>query len=342
MARVVGARPRVCRMRAVVITERGGPEVLQVQEVPGPGPEPGHVVIEVAAAGLNRADLVQTRGGHPPPPGAPEWPGLEASGVITAVGPGVQGWHVGQRVCALLDGGGYAEQVSVPVRGLLPVPGGVDLVEAAGLPEGVCTVWSNVTGPAGMDASDLDGAWVVVHGGSGGIGTVAIQLLAAMGARVISTSGGPERTARCAELGAEVAVDYRSQDFVEEVRRHTGGEGVSLILDVVGGTYLKQNLQALARHGHLVVIGIMQGGRAEIDLYDLMSGWKNVHGTLLRARPPHEKEAIVQRVREEVWPLVEQHRIRPVIHATLPLDEARQAQEMMASGESFGKILLVP
>src|SRR5690625_4712821 len=241
MARVVGARPRVCRMRAVVITERGGPEVLQVQEVPDPEPEPGHVVIEVAAAGLNRADLVQTRGGHPPPPGAPEWPGLEASGVITAVGPDVQGWHVGQRVCALLDGGGYAEQVSVPVRGLLPVPGGVDLVEAAGLPEGVCTVWSNVTGPAGMDASDLDGAWVVVHGGSGGIGTVAIQLLAAMGARVISTSGGPERTARCAELGAEVAVDYRSQDFVEEVRRHTGGEGRS-----------EEHTSELQSRGHLV------------------------------------------------------------------------------------------
>ena len=315
---------------------------MQVQEVPDPEPEPGHVVVDVAAAGLNRADLLQSRGAHPPPPGAPEWPGLEASGVITAVGPGVRDWHVGQRVCALLDGGGYAEQVRVPVRGLLPVPDGVDLVEAAALPEGVCTVWSNVTGPAGMDASDLRGTWVLVHGGSGGIGTVAIQLLAAMGARVISTSGGPERTARCAALGAEVAVDYRAQDFVEEVRRHTDGEGVSLILDVVGGPYLEQNLQALARHGHLVVIGIMQGGRTQIDLSVLMSGWKNVHGTLLRARPPHEKEAIVQRVREDVWHLVGQHKVRPVVHTTLPLDQARAAQELMAAGDAFGKILLVP
>lgn len=329
-------------MRAVVITEQGGPEVLRVEEVPDPQPEPGHVVIDVAAAALNRADLLQARGMHPPPPGAPPWPGLEASGVITAVGEGVGDWQVGQRVCALLDGGGYAEQVAVPVRGLLPVPEQMDLVEAAALPEGLCTVWSNVTGPAGMRAADLDGTWVLVHGGSGGVGSLAIQILAAFGARVITTAGGSERAERCRTFGAEVVVDHHSQDFAEVVHATTAGEGVALILDVVGGPYLEANLQSLARLGHLVVIGVMQGGKSEINLQDLMQGWTSVHGSLLRARPPHEKEEIVARVREEVWPLVDQGRIQPLVDRTYPLDQARQAQEAMAAGGVFGKILLVP
>lgn len=329
-------------MRAVAITGEGGPEVLRVQEVPDPHPEPGHVVIDIAAAGLNRADLLQARGLHPPPAGAPPWPGLEASGVISAVGEGVQGWSVGQRVCALLDGGGYAEQVSVPVRGLLPVPDGLDLVQAAALPEGLCTVWSNVTGPARMAAADLPGSWVLVHGGSGGVGSLAIQILHQMGARVITTAGGTDRAQRCRELGAEVAVDHHTQDFAQVVRDCTDGQGVALILDVVGGPYLEANLQSLARQGQLIVIGVMQGGRTQIDLQDLMSGWMSVHGSLLRARPAQEKEQIVARVRQELWPLVEQGRIRPVVDRTFTLEEATQAQQAMVAGGVFGKILLVP
>lgn len=326
----------------MVITERGGPEVLRVQEVADPQPDPGTVGIEIAAAALNRADLLQTRGMHPPPPGAPPWPGLEASGIITAVGQGVADWHVGQRVCALLDGGGYAEQVVVPVRGLLPVPDAVDLVQAAALPEGLCTVWSNVTGPGGMSATDLQGQWVLVHGGSGGIGSLAIQILAGFGARVITTAGGPQRAARCGELGAEVVVDHHEQDFADVVREHTENRGVPLVLDVVGAEYLERNVQVLARHGQLVIIGLMAGGgTAQIDLAALMR-WKSVHGSLLRARPPQEKEAIVTQVRREVWPLVEQGRIHPVVHAKYPLDEAVQAQESMAAGGVFGKILLLP
>lgn len=329
-------------MRAVVIEGRGGPETLTVSSVPEPSPGPGQVVIDVAGAGLNRADLLQTQGMHPPPDGAPAWPGLEASGVIGAVGPDVTDWSVGDRVCALLDGGGYAERVVAPVGMLLPVPDGVDLVDAAALPEALCTVWSNLTGPGGLDAESLDGAAALVHGGSGGIGTTAIQLLRAFGARVFTTAGGAERAARCAELGAEVAIDYREDDFGSVVLAATDGQGVQVILDVVGAKYLEQNLATLARHGRLVVVGLQKGRTAELDLAALMQGWKSVHGTVLRARPAAEKAEIVARVRRDLWPLVESGAIAPVIHARVPLDQARAAQEQLAAGEVFGKVVLVP
>lgn len=329
-------------MRVVAITGTGGPEVLELTEVPDPTPGPGEVLIDVAAAGLNRADLLQTQGMHPPPPGAPDWPGLEVSGTIVELGPGVGDWAVGDRVCALLDGGGYAERAIAPVEALLPVPDQVDLVEAAGLPESVCTVWSNLMGPGGMDPDHATGVPVLVHGGSGGVGSTAIQILNALGARVLTTAGGPERARRCADLGAEVAIDHRAEDFVARVHQATDGQGAKVILDVVGGAYLEQNLAALARHGHLVIIGLLKGRSAQIDLSKVMGNWHNIHGTLLRARPAHEKAGIVADVRKRAWPLVQQGRVRPVIHTCFGLDQAAAAQQQMADGEVFGKVLLVP
>ena len=325
-------------MRIIAIAGPGGPEVLSVAEEPEPVPGPGDMVITVVAAGVNNADLLQRAGHYPPPPGAPPWPGLEVSGRVRALGPGAPpSWAVGDPVTALLDGGGYAEQVRVPCAQALPVPHGVDLVDAAALPEAACTVWSTF-----LAAHLQPGEWVLVHGGSGGVGTLAVQIAAALGARVITTAGGPERARRCLGLGAEVAVDHRSEDFVQRVREVTGGRGVDVVLDVVGAAYLPRNVEALAVGGRLAVIGLQKGSRGELDLGMLLAKRATVLGTTLRSRPAAAKAAIVKDVREHVWPMVEQGRVRPVVHARLPLQDARRAHELVASGEPFGKVLLLP
>lgn len=324
-------------MRAVTITRPGGPEVLALSELPDPVAGPGQVVLDVRAAGVNRADVLQREGRYPPPAGAPDWPGLECSGVVSAVGPGTS-WQVGDRVAALVDGGAYAERVLVDERLLLPVPDDLDLVEAAGLPEAVCTAWSNLVMVAGLGDGDL----ALVHGGSGGVGTVAIQLARALGARVVTTAGGPDRVARCVALGADVGVDHRTQDFVAAVRDASAGRGADVVLDVVGAAYLEANLRSLAVGGRLVVIGLQKGRRAEIDLGLLLSRRASVHGTTLRSRPLREKATIVAQVAQQVWPMLADGRLRPVVHAVVPLADAGDAHRMLASGEVFGKVLLVP
>ncbi|WP_069386979.1 NAD(P)H-quinone oxidoreductase [Cellulosimicrobium cellulans] len=325
-------------MRGVTISGPGGPENLTVSELPDQSPGPDELVLQVVSAGVNRADLLQRAGSYPPPPGAPDWPGLEVAGTVASVGERVSGWSVGDRAVALLEGGGYAEQVRVRATQVLPAPAGVDLVDAAALPEAVCTVWSNVVDVGRIAA----GEWLLVHGGSGGIGTVGIQMGAALGARVAVTAGGRERADRCLALGASLAVDHREEDFVEAVRAASDGRGADVVLDVVGAAYLDRNLRVLATNGRLVVIGMQQGARAELDLGRLLARRATVAGTTLRARPAEEKARIVQDVLTHVWPMVEDGRVRPVVHARLPLDEAARAHELLDSGEVFGKVLLVP
>jgi len=325
-------------MRAVVITEPGGPEVLQWLDVPDPVAGPGEVVIEVAAGGVNRADLMQRQGFYPPPPGAPPYPGLECSGRVRSVGEGVTGWQPGDEVCALLSGGGYAEQVAVPQGQLLPVPGSVGVITAAAFPETACTVYANVFSLARL----AEGEMLLVHGGSGGIGTMAIQLAKAFGARVACTAGSPRKLARCRELGADVAIDYRTEDFVAAVRAATGGAGADVILDIMGASYLARNLAALATGGRLVVIGRQGGSRAEIDLGVLQAKRASLHATTLRARPAEEKAAVVAAVRANVWPLISAGRVTAVIDRELPMSQAAQAHQVMADGDHIGKILLVP
>ena len=325
-------------MRAVTVPEPGGPDALVPTTVPDPEPARGQVLVRVAAAGVNRADLLQRAGHYPSPPGSPPWPGLEVSGTVTGVGAGVTGWAAGDAVCALLGGGGYAEHVAVDAGHVLPVPAGVDLVDAAGLPEAVCTAWSNLVDVGRLRA----GEHVLIHGGSGGVGSVATQLAAALGARVLTTAGGPERAARCRTLGADVAIDHRTQDVVAAVREATGGHGADVVLDVLGAGALADNLALLATEGRLVVIGLQRGRRAEIDLNLLMTRRASVSGTTLRSRPDAQKTALVTAVREHVWPMVGDGRVRPVVHARLPLDEASRAHELLASGQVFGKLLLVP
>ena len=330
-------------MRAVVVNAPGGFESLVVAQVPDPVPQPGEVVVEIAAAGVNRADLLQRAGHYPPPPGAPAWPGLEVSGVVVALGPDVAppdggGWRVGQQVAALLAGGGYAERVAVPAGQLLPVPASVSLVDAAALPEAVCTAWTNLVDTGGLRA----GQTVLVQGGSGGVGSVAVQLAAALGARVITTAGSAERAQRCVQLGADVAIDHHAGDVVEAVLAATGGHGVDLVLDVLGAGALADNLAMLATGGRLVVIGLQRGARAEIDLGLLLARRLTVAATTLRSRPAAEKAAIVAAVRANVWPMLDDGRVRPVVHARLPLDRAGDAHRMLESGAVFGKILLVP
>ena len=316
--------------------EPGGPEVLVPSDVDVPRPRSGEVLIDVAAAGVNNADLLQRAGLYPPPAGAPSWPGLEVSGVVAAAGPD-SGWAPGDRVAALLDGGGYAQQAIAPAAQVLPVPDGMDLVDAAALPEAACTGWSTLAA-AGL----APGQWLLVHGGSGGVGSLAVQVGAALGAHVIATAGGPERAARCRGLGARVVVDHRAEDFVAAVADATDGRGVDVVLDVVGAAYLERNLAALAVGGRLAVIGLQKGRRAELDLGALLSRRLTVLGTTLRSRPAAEKAGIVAAVRSEVWPLVADGRVRPVVHARLPLTEAARAHRMLAAGEVFGKLLLVP
>ena len=325
-------------MRAISISEPGDADVLTVTEEARPSAGPGQVVIDVAAAGVNRADVMQRLGFYPPPKGASPLPGLEVSGTVAEVADGVSGIAVGDEVCALIDGGGYAEAVAVPSTQVLPVPKGVSLADAAGLPEVVCTVWSNVF----MTANLQPGETLLVHGGSSGIGTMAIQLAKALGARVAVTAGSAEKLDACRALGADVAISYKDEDFVERVREETDGRGADVVLDNMGAKYLGRNVDALATAGRLVVIGLMGGRKGELDLGTLLSKRGAVIATSLRARPAEEKAAIVAAVREHVWPLVEDGTVRPVIHQTYPLAEAAQAHRDMEASGHIGKLLLLP
>lgn len=323
-------------MRAMVITPDGA---LEPAELPTTDPAPGQVLIEVAAAGVNRADLLQLKGHHPPPPGAPDYPGLEVSGRVVALGEGVTRWQVGDVVCALLDGGGYASHALAWADCVLRVPDGVALVDAAGLPEAMATLWSNLIGVAGLSATDNTGRTVLVHGGSGGVGTTAIQVLRATGAVVFTTAGGPERVERCQALGA-YGIDHRSEDFVERVREATGDVGADVILDVVGAKYLASNVRALAPDGRLVVIGLLGGRKGELDLGALLAKRGRVIATSLRSRSTEGKAQIVAQVREHVWPLVESGAIRPLIQSRHPLADAAAAHREMEASQHIGKILL--
>jgi putative PIG3 family NAD(P)H quinone oxidoreductase len=320
-------------VRAITITEYGGPAVLRLAEVPDPQPGPGEVLIDVVATSVNRADLLQRQGRYPPPPGVSEILGLECAGTVAELGDGVSALAVGEPVCALLAGGGYAERVAVPAGQVMPLPPGVELLTSGGLPEVACTVWSTVVRHAGLAAGEL----LLVHGGSGGVGTHAIQVGAALGAQVATTASAA-RLARCAELGAQILIDYREQDFAE---RLTGAADV--ILDNMGAKYLSHNLTALAPDGRLVVIGLQGGGTAELDLGALLLKRASVAAIGLRGRPvggPHGKAALCADVVARLWPMFGDGRIIPVVHATLPLAQAAQAHQMLEAGGVFGKILL--
>ncbi|GAW51093.1 MULTISPECIES: NAD(P)H-quinone oxidoreductase [unclassified Nocardioides] len=323
-------------MRAVIADGAGGPEVLSVGELPDPTPGPGEVVLDVVAAGLNRADLLQRQGLYPPPPGASPVIGMECSGTVAALGEGVTGWSVGDPACALLAGGGYAEKVAVPAGQLMPVPDGVDLVHAAALPEVAATVWSNVFMVAGLKPHET----FLVHGGAGGIGTFAIQLAHQLGATVLTTAGTAEKLAACAALGADVTINYRDQDFVEVVREATDGYGADVVLDNMGAKYLGRNVDVLAIEGRLVIIGMQGGSKGELDINTLLRKRGAVIATALRSRPVDEKSAICASVVEHVWPLVSAGLVRPVVHGTMPLEDVAAAHALMESGEHSGKILL--
>ncbi|WP_369132286.1 NAD(P)H-quinone oxidoreductase [Modestobacter sp. I12A-02662] len=328
-------------MRAVTFSEPGGPEVLQWGEVPDPVCGPGEVLVDVAASAVNRADLMQRQGFYPPPPGSSEVLGLECSGVVSEVGAEVPGWAVGDEVCALLAGGGYAERVAVPAGQLLPRPAGVELATAAALPEVTCTVWANVFMLAGLRRCEV----FLVHGGSSGIGTMAIQLAVRAGARVATTAGSAEKLAFCRELGAEVLVNYRDEDFVERVREATDGHGADVVLDNMGAKYLARNVDVLADGGRLVVIGMQGGRKAELDLGKLLAKRGSVHATALRSRPATGrggKAEIVAAVRHEVWPDVERGVVRPVVDRRLPMSRAAEAHALLESSGHIGKVLLLP
>ena len=302
-----------------------------------PCPAAGEVLIRVAAAGVNRPDILQRTGNYPPPPGASPILGLEVSGTIAALGPGVTEWREGDPVCALVAGGGYAEYCVAPAPQCLPVPRGLSLISAAGLPETFFTVWSNVFDRGRLAAGDS----FLVHGGSSGIGTTAIQLAHAFGARVFATAGSPEKCAVCVELGAERAIDYRQEDFTAIIKEMTQGRGVDVILDMVGGPYVEKNLRALAIEGRLVQIAFLQGSKVTLDLAHVMMRRQTITGSTLRPRPVADKAAIANRLREEVWPLIEAGKVRPVIDRTFPLAEAAAAHRLMESSRHIGKILLV-
>lgn len=325
-------------MRAVTQTSPGGPETLTVTELPDPVPGPGEVLIAVAATAVNRADLLQRRGFYAPPPGASEIIGLECSGTVAALGEGVETWSVGDEVCALLVGGGYASHVVVPAAQVMPIPNGIDLVTAAALPEVACTVWSNVFMVAGLRPGEV----FLVHGGGGGIGTFAIQLAARSGARVFTTAGSAEKLARCTELGAEVAINYRDEDFVAVVKDATGGHGADVVLDNMGAKYLARNVDVLADEGRLVIIGMQGGVKAELDIAALLAKRGAVIATALRSRPVDGKSRICASVVEHVWPLLDDGSIVPVVSAVLPLDQVAEAHRLIESGDSVGKVLLIP
>jgi len=309
----------------------GGPERFRLEDRPTPQPSAGEILIRVAAAGINRADLLQREGRYPPPPGAPEWPGLEVAGTVEARGAGVTRWAEGDEVCALLPGGGYADHVTTPADLALPMPPGVSLVEAAGLVEGVATVWSNL-----REAGAQPGEVILIHGGSGGIGTIGIQVAKAHGLQVVVTARGSKRAARCRGLGADMAIDYVAEDFVDIAR---GLGGFDIILDVLGAVYLERNVESLGVGGRLVVIGLQGGGHGTLDLGALQRKRAKLLATTLRGRPLKEKASIIADVSENVWPRIPGD-IHPVIHATFPLERVGDAHRLLESGEVFGKVVL--
>lgn len=326
----------VGEMRAVV-PDSG---TLAWRDVPDASAGAGEVLIRVNAAGVNRADLLQAAGKYPPPPGASEIMGLEVSGVVAGLGEGVTNLAVGQNVCALLAGGGYAELVAAPAAQVMPIPAGVSVTDAAGLPEVACTVWSNLVMAAGL----ARGEFVLLHGGASGVGSHAIQVARALGARVATTAGSSEKLALCAELGADVLIDYRRDDFVARVRDATDGAGADVVLDVMGASYLQRNLDALAPDGRVVIIGMQGGIKAELNIAMLIAKRLTVVGTALRNRPvvgPSGKEPIVGAVVESVWPMIEAGTVRPVIGARYPIEQAAEAHRALAAGETYGKVLLV-
>lgn len=323
-------------MRAIVAESS---DQLSWQEVADVSARPGEVVIKVAAAGVNRADVLQAAGKYPPPPGASEIIGMEVSGVIAEIGDGVTEWSVGQDVCALLAGGGYAEYVAVPAGQVLPIPSGVDLVDAAGLPEVACTVWSNVVLIAGLSRGQL----LLAHGGASGIGSHAIQIARALGARVAVTAGSTEKLEFCRDLGADITVNYRDEDFVARLRDATNGAGANVILDIMGAAYLDRNIDALASDGQLVIIGMQGGVKGELNIGKLLAKRARVIGTTLRGRPatgPNSKSDIVQAVTASVWPMVADGRVRPIIGARLPIQQAGDAHQRLVDGKVTGKIVL--
>jgi NADPH2:quinone reductase len=330
-------RITVLSMYAITISEPGGPEVLTWAKVPDPTPGDGEVLLDVAASAVNRADLLQRQGHYPPPPGASDILGLECSGTIAELGAGVTGWQVGDQVCALLAGGGYAQRVAVPAAQLMPLPKGVDLVAAAGLPEVACTVWSNMVTLAGL----ADGDTLLVHGGAGGIGTHAIQVGKALGATVATTAGSADRLAHCKALGADILINYREQDFVAEIKAATNGADV--ILDNMGASYLDRNIDALAIGGRLMIVGMQGGNRAELSIGSLMGKRASVGSTGLRGRPvdgPGSKAEIIAAVTAQLWPLIEAGKVKPVIGQTLPMEQASDAHRIVEGSQAVGKVVL--
>ena len=324
-------------MLAIEIREPGDPDVLVPVERPMPVPAAGDVLIRVAAAGVNRPDVFQRRGRYAPPPGASDIPGLEVSGVIEALGPDVTGWKAGDAVCALVTGGGYAEYCVAPAPQCLPVPRGMDVVTAGAIPETFFTVWTNVFQRGRLQPGES----ILVHGGSSGIGTTAIQLAKARGARVFATAGSAEKCAACERLGAEHAINYRDADFLDGVRRLTSGRGVDVILDMVGGEYFARNIDALAVEGRLVEIATLHGVKAELNIQTVMGRRLTITGLTLRPRPVADKAAIAAELRQQVWPLLESGAVKPIVHATFPLRQAAEAHRVMESSEHIGKLLLV-
>ncbi|HEX3592689.1 MAG TPA: NAD(P)H-quinone oxidoreductase [Pseudonocardiaceae bacterium] len=323
-------------MYAITISEPGGPEKLAWTEVPDPTPGEGEVLLDVAASAVNRADLMQRQGFYPPPPGASDILGLECAGIIAELGPGVTGWQVGDRVCALLAGGGYAQRVAVPAAQLMPVPRGVDLVSSAGLPEVACTVWSNVVMLAGLTSGET----FLVHGGAGGIGTHAIQVGKALGATVITTAGTADRLAHCRALGADVTINHNEQDFVEETKK---AGGAHVILDNMGAKYLARNIDALATGGRLSIIGMQGGNKAELDIRALLAKRASVSATGLRMRPvegPGGKGAVVADVTARLWPLVDAGQVKPVVGQMLPMEQAADAHRILEATQVVGKVIL--
>ncbi|XP_052883937.1 uncharacterized protein LOC108450462 isoform X1 [Gossypium arboreum] len=326
------------KMKAIVITTGGGPEVLQLQQVEDPELKDDDVLIKVEATALNRADTLQRKGSYPPPKGASPYPGLECSGTIQAVGKNVLGWRVGDQVCALLSGGGYAEKVAVPAGQVLPIPLGVSLKEAAGLPEVACTVWSTVFMMSRLSAGET----FLVHGGSSGIGTFAIQIAKSKGATVFVTAGNEEKLAFCKRLGADLCINYKTEDFVAHVKEETGGKGVDVILDCIGAAYLQRNLDSLNFDGRLCIIGLQGGAVTEIKLNTLFPKRLTVQGAALRPRNPENKAMVVNEVEKNVWPEIVAGKVKPIIYKSFPLSEAVEAHKLMESNEHIGKILLVP
>lgn len=314
----------------------GGPEVLIPAEGPIPSPGPGEVLIKVTAAGVNRPDVLQRKGGYAPPPGASAVPGLEVAGEVVALGAGVERWKLGDKLCALVAGGGYAAYCVAPAPQCLPIPDGLSMIEAAGLPETFMTVWTNVFQRGRLTAGET----FLAHGGTSGIGTTAIMLAKAFGARVFATAGSPEKARICESLGAERGIDYRSEDFVAIAKEKTGGAGVDLILDMVGGDYVQRNFAALAIEGRLVQIAFLGGPKTTLDLTPLMTKRLTFTGSTLRPRSVAQKAAIAAELEEKVWPLLSKGAVRPIIHATFPLRDAAEAHRLMESSAHVGKIIL--